>query len=104
MKLTPNVGSDRSWVWQCAADFAENPATEETLALRVKNSEQAGEFKAAFEQCAAINALIHSGDQPDALAAALAQLKVVEAGAGESAREEEPDVKPDDNDDDGDDN
>ena len=51
MKLTPNVGSDRSWVWQCAADFAENPPTEETLALRVKNSEQAAEFKVGRDEC-----------------------------------------------------
>ncbi len=103
MTLTPNVGSDRSWVWQCAADYAESPPTEETLAIRFKNSEQAGEFKAAFEKCASINGLIHEGGKADELAAALATLAVVEAGAGESAKEEEPDVKPDDGDDDGDD-
>merc|ERR1711964_749160 len=38
MTLTPNVGSDRSWVYQVAADFSEDPPTEETLAIRVKDA------------------------------------------------------------------
>ena len=39
MKLQPNIGSDRSWVWKVAADYAETPATSETLAIRFANSE-----------------------------------------------------------------
>jgi Ran-binding protein 1 len=40
MKLSPNVGSDRSWVWNVAADFAENSdPVPETLAIRFGNSE-----------------------------------------------------------------
>ena len=39
MKLSPNVGSDRSWVWNVAADYAEGGPTNETLAIRFGNSE-----------------------------------------------------------------
>jgi Ran-binding protein 1 len=39
MKLQPNIGSDRSWVWKAAADFAESPPTPETLAIRFANAE-----------------------------------------------------------------
>lgn len=39
MKLQPNIGSDRSWVWKVAADYAENPPTAETLAIRFANSD-----------------------------------------------------------------
>ncbi len=39
MKLSPNVGSDRSWVWSVAADYAEGEPTTETLAIRFANSE-----------------------------------------------------------------
>ncbi len=39
MELKANVGSDRSWVWNCAADFAEGEARQELLAIRFANSE-----------------------------------------------------------------
>lgn len=39
MKLQPNIGSDRSWVWKVAADYSESPATSETLAIRFANAE-----------------------------------------------------------------
>lgn len=39
MKLTPNVGSDRSWVWTVAADVSEGEPTAETFAIRFANSE-----------------------------------------------------------------
>jgi Ran-binding protein 1 len=39
MKLQPNIGSDRSWVWKVAADYSENPPTAETLAIRFANSD-----------------------------------------------------------------
>jgi len=49
MKLQPNVGSDRSWVWKVVADYSEQPPTSETLAIRFANPENAALFKAAFE-------------------------------------------------------
>lgn len=41
MKLTPNVGSDRSWVWNVLADMAEGTPTKELLAIRFANTESA---------------------------------------------------------------
>lgn len=39
MALSPNVGSDRSWVYNVAADVSEGAPTAETLAIRFANSE-----------------------------------------------------------------
>ena len=39
MKLSPNVGSDRSWVWNAAADVSEGEPEPCTLAIRFANSE-----------------------------------------------------------------
>ncbi|CAD6576552.1 MAG: hypothetical protein ASARMPREDX12_007928 [Alectoria sarmentosa] len=48
MKLSPNVGSDRSWVWNAAADVSEGEPEPQTLAIRFANSENANLFKEAF--------------------------------------------------------
>jgi Ran-binding protein 1 len=48
MKLSPNVGSDRSWVWNAAADVSEGEPEAVTLAIRFGNSENANLFKDAF--------------------------------------------------------
>lgn len=58
MNLQPNIGSDRSWVWKVAADFAENEPTSETLAIRFANSENANGFKTAFDNAKQANAEI----------------------------------------------
>ncbi|KAI1786504.1 ran/spi1 binding protein [Ganoderma leucocontextum] len=50
MRLQPNIGSDRSWVWKVAADYSEEPATSETLAIRFANAENAQQFKDEFEK------------------------------------------------------
>ena len=39
MKLSPNVGSDRSWVWNAAADVSEGEPEAQTLAIRFGNAE-----------------------------------------------------------------
>ena len=66
MKLNPNVGSDRSWVWSVVADFAEEEARQETLAIRFGNSENANKFKAQFEECQKMNAeLEKKGDKKE---------------------------------------
>jgi Ran-binding protein 1 len=81
MKLQPNIGSDRSWVWKVTADYAETPPTVETLAIRFANSESgstgcsfdfndtylilrpdAGQFKAAFEEAQRKNAGTHNAE------------------------------------------
>jgi Ran-binding protein 1 len=48
MKLSPNVGSDRSWVWNAAADISEGLPEAQTLAIRFANSDNANLFKEAF--------------------------------------------------------
>jgi len=50
MELNPNVGSDRSWVWNVAADFADGEAKQELLAIRFANSENSNKFKTKFEE------------------------------------------------------
>jgi len=49
MRLQPNIGSDRSWVWKVIADYSEDPPTSETLAIRFANADYAAQFKKAFE-------------------------------------------------------
>ncbi|KAL3900919.1 MAG: hypothetical protein SGCHY_000983 [Lobulomycetales sp.] len=51
MVLSPNVGSDRSWVWNVLADIADGDPKQETLAIRFANSENANKFKDQFEKC-----------------------------------------------------
>jgi len=52
MDLKSNCGSDRAWVWQTNADFADEEAKEEVLAIRFANAENAQKFKTAFEESA----------------------------------------------------
>ncbi|KAK0206726.1 RanBP1 domain-containing protein [Desarmillaria ectypa] len=65
MRLQPNIGSDRSWVWKVAADYAESPPTAETLAIRFANSENAGQFKEKFEEAQKTNAALAAGAEAE---------------------------------------
>lgn len=49
IELTPNVSSDRSWVWR-AFDFSDGELVETMFALKFADSDIANEFKAAFEK------------------------------------------------------
>mmetsp|Transcript_24174 Transcript_24174/g.29758 ORF Transcript_24174/g.29758 Transcript_24174/m.29758 type:complete len:220 (-) Transcript_24174:28-687(-) len=49
IKLEPNAGSDRSWVWS-AFDFAEGELVETVFALRFADTEIANKFKDEFEK------------------------------------------------------
>jgi len=60
MKLQPNIGSDRSWVWKVSADISDGEPQAETLAIRFANSENANLFKAKFEEGQKINASSHA--------------------------------------------
>ena len=51
MKLQPNAGSDRSWVWSTSADFSEQECKAEQLAVRFKSEDIAKQFKEKFEEC-----------------------------------------------------
>ncbi|KAK8220034.1 Ran GTPase binding protein Sbp1 [Zalaria obscura] len=62
MKLSPNVGSDRSWVWNAAADVSEGEPEACTLAIRFANSENANLFKEAFIKAQQENEALFSKD------------------------------------------
>lgn len=49
MKLSPNVGSDRSWVWNAAADVSEGEPEAQTLAIRFANSESKFHYCGPFQ-------------------------------------------------------
>ncbi|PAV20965.1 ran spi1 binding protein [Pyrrhoderma noxium] len=67
MRLQPNIGSDRSWVWKVHADYADGEPVPETLAIRFANAENAESFKEAFEDAQRGNAtLIPSETKADA--------------------------------------
>ncbi|KAG6911741.1 single stranded nucleic acid binding protein [Tephrocybe rancida] len=80
MRLQPNIGSDRSWVWKVAADYSEAPPTAETLAIRFANADNAGQFKVAFEEAQATNAALVTGaPAPEKEAEAEAEVKKEES-------------------------
>jgi len=51
MELKPNAGSDRAWVWNTLADFADEQPKPELLAIRFLNAENAQKFKVKFDEC-----------------------------------------------------
>ncbi|XP_071758782.1 ran-specific GTPase-activating protein [Centroberyx gerrardi] len=51
MELKPNAGSDRAWVWNTLADFADECPKPELLAIRFLNAENAQKFKVKFDEC-----------------------------------------------------
>lgn len=69
MELKPNSTSDRSWMWNTLADFADEEPKPELLALRFANVENAQKFKAAFDQAkkAVIRFLGEGSEKNDSL-------------------------------------
>ncbi|XP_061907601.1 ran-specific GTPase-activating protein [Entelurus aequoreus] len=53
MELKPNAGSDRAWVWNTLADYADEAPKPELLAIRFLNAENAQKFKMKFDECKA---------------------------------------------------
>ena len=105
MKLQPNIGSDRSWVWKVAADYAEVPPTSETLAIRFANSDSeysrlqlryhliesfidAAQFKDAFENAQKSNAELIASKPEES--AAEVKTEEVKEEVKEEAKPEEP--------------
>jgi len=83
MNLQPNIGSDRSWVWKVAADYAEAQPTSETFAIRFANSDNAGQFKTAFDAAKDTNADVSK-----------AQAAAVETSTEEPAKPAKPEEEP----------
>ncbi|KZT12757.1 uncharacterized protein LAESUDRAFT_709942 [Laetiporus sulphureus 93-53] len=93
MKLQPNIGSDRSWVWKVAADYSEDPPTSETLAIRFANAENASQFKEAFEAAQKTNASIAASGAPAPAPAAAPEEKKAEEKKPEEESKPAEEVK-----------
>eukprot|EP00549_Striatella_unipunctata_P026570 CAMPEP_0118711762 /NCGR_PEP_ID=MMETSP0800-20121206/24324_1 /TAXON_ID=210618 ORGANISM="Striatella unipunctata, Strain CCMP2910" /NCGR_SAMPLE_ID=MMETSP0800 /ASSEMBLY_ACC=CAM_ASM_000638 /LENGTH=101 /DNA_ID=CAMNT_0006616505 /DNA_START=168 /DNA_END=473 /DNA_ORIENTATION=+ len=66
IKLEPNVGSDRSWVWN-AYDYADGELLQSTFALRLADSDIANSFRDQFMACQKdMQGLLDGEDKPDA--------------------------------------
>ncbi|KAI5811059.1 hypothetical protein DFH27DRAFT_6965 [Peziza echinospora] len=65
MTLSPNVGSDRSWVWNTTADVSEGAPEAQTLAIRFANSDNANLFKDAFLKAQKENEEIFTTEKSD---------------------------------------
>ncbi|GAA6043241.1 hypothetical protein JCM8097_008479 [Rhodosporidiobolus ruineniae] len=91
MALSPNIGSDRSWVYNVAADVAEGEPTAETLAIRFANSENANLFRTAFLNAQEINKGLSGGKAPEAASEEKTEEATEEKGkeAAPAAEEEE---------------
>lgn len=86
IKLEPNVGSDRSWVWS-AFDFAEGDLVETVFALRFADSDIAQNFKKVFTECQEeMSKLLAGEDKPGADGGAAGD-EAAEALAGLSTKE-----------------
>ncbi|KAL8443602.1 hypothetical protein Emed_006683 [Eimeria media] len=85
-KLTPNVSSEKIWVWT-VMDFAEGELKNEQFALKFGQIEQAKEFKAKFEEAAAINAKLFDVNSKGEASAASACSKQEKEGEKEGEKE-----------------
>ncbi|KAG0220648.1 single stranded nucleic acid binding protein [Mortierella sp. GBA43] len=88
MNLTPNIGSDRSWVWNVASDSSDDGTGPQTLAIRFANPENAGKFKDAFEDAQKVNASLKS-DDGEATGEAKDESKAEEKKEEEAAKADE---------------
>lgn len=50
MELKPSYGSDRAWVWSVMADYADEVAQRQLLAIRFANSKNAKQWKETFDE------------------------------------------------------
>lgn len=93
MKLQPNIGSDRSWVWKVLADYSESPPTSETLAIRFANADNALLFKTEFEKAQEANATLTTKAEPEAEEPAPEAEEKVEEDEEKEEAAEEPKVE-----------
>jgi len=93
--LQPNVGSDRSWVWTCPSDFAEDEPKPEVFAIRFANPENANKFKQEFEKCQQEMGKVGGGEQSaEEIASELRKLNVAEARQAEAEADSQQHKEP----------
>ncbi|KAM3867748.1 ran-specific GTPase-activating protein [Diretmus argenteus] len=99
MELKPNAGSDRAWVWNTLADFADESPKPELLAIRFLNAENAQKFKVKFDECKEEVRKFQekegtgSTDSANKVAEKLEELSVKEDKTSEEKKEEKKEVK-----------
>jgi len=83
-ELSPNMGSDRAWVWSCY-DFADGEVEAQVFAIRFGNAENATKFKEAYEDAKKNNKALEDGadaeetSKGDEAADALEKLNVIDS-------------------------
>ncbi|XP_034056007.1 ran-specific GTPase-activating protein [Gymnodraco acuticeps] len=97
MDLRPNAGSDRAWVWNTLADYADESPKPEYLAIRFLNAENAQKFKVKFEECQAeVRKSLADTDDTDSankVAEKLEELSVKEKASEENKTEVKKEVE-----------
>ncbi|TWW60760.1 ran-specific GTPase-activating protein [Takifugu flavidus] len=101
MELKPNAGSDRAWVWNTLADYADECPKAEFLAIRFLNAENAQKFKAKFEECKEevknIQEKKDDTKSADTVAEKLEELTVKDKASEEKGDKKETEQKKDEN-------
>ncbi|XP_062874026.1 ran-specific GTPase-activating protein [Trichomycterus rosablanca] len=94
MELKPNAGSDRAWVWNTHADFADEKPKPEMLAIRFLNAENAQKFKLKFDECReeARKSLEADGNKADSVVEKLEDLSIKDQKT-QSSEEKDKDAK-----------
>jgi len=93
MNLQPHCSSDKAFVWNTPADFADEEAKQETLAIKFGNADNAKQFKEIFERSLRdvgriIGPKCRKSDQDEnkTLSDELAKLKVANEKADEESK------------------
>ncbi|XP_059192645.1 ran-specific GTPase-activating protein isoform X3 [Centropristis striata] len=88
MELKPNAGSDRAWVWNTLADYADESPKPELLAIRFLNAENAQKFKGKFDECKEeVRKTLEGTDNADKMAEKLEELSVKDKASEENKKE-----------------
>jgi len=96
MDLKPNAGSDRAWVWNTLADYADECPKPELLAVRFLNAENAQKFRAKFDECKEeVRKSLGTGDPDSAVKVAekLEELSVKDKASEEKKKEDKKETE-----------
>jgi len=100
MELKPNAGSDRAWVWNTLADYADECPKPELLAIRFLNAENAQKFKVKFDECkeevGKTQEATGDAESTDKVAEKLGELSVKDKASGEKKEEDKETEKTED--------
>ncbi|XP_008295760.1 ran-specific GTPase-activating protein [Stegastes partitus] len=88
MELKPNSGSDRAWVWNTLADYADECPKPELLAIRFLNAENAQKFKVKFDECKETVRKTGDADSANKVAEKLEVLSVKDKASEEKKEED----------------